>query len=138
MKRFKLSIIGIITGILAAGSALSLAGPLEKTDYWTFTALVQEWSGSSRYMQIDDIEIGTIDAIWLDNGKYDKSGRAVLTRGNAAYIKEGIPVTVELKANASNGLWIAHRIIVYKGEGIEKALKLLPKLQRQAYESGSN
>ena len=138
MKPGKLFIIGMIIGILAAGSPLSMAGQAEKADYWTFTALVQEWSGSSRYMQIDDIEIGTINSILLDKGTYNKSGNAILTRANAAYIKEGIPITVEMKGQSKDGLWITHRVIVYKGKGIKKALKLLSKRQRQAYKSGLN
>lgn len=138
MKLDKLFISGIIIGILAAGSPLSMAGQAEKTDYWTFTALVQEWSGSSRYMQIDDIGIGTINAIFLDAGNYDESGNAILTRTGTANIQEGIPVTVEIKTQGKNGIWIAHRVIVYKGKGIKKALKLLPKRQRQVYESGLN
>ncbi|MCG8550278.1 MAG: hypothetical protein MI799_07745 [Desulfobacterales bacterium] len=138
MKPDRLFIIGMIIGTLAIGSTLSMAGQDERPDYWTFTALVQEWSGSSRYMQIDDIGIGTINAIFLDKGIYDKSGNAILARTGTASIKEGIPVTVEMKAQGRNGLWIAHRIIVYKGKGIKKALKLLPKRQRQAYKSGLN
>lgn len=138
MKPGKLFIIGMIIGAIAAGSPLSMAGQAEETDYWTFTALVQEWSGSSRYMQIDDIQIGTINTILLDKGTYDKSGDAILTRTNAGYIKEGVPVTVEMKAKASDGLWIAHRVIVYKGKGIKKALKFLSRRQRQAYRSGLN
>ena len=138
MKPGKLFIIGMIIGTLAAGSTLSMAGQMENTDYWTFTALVQEWSGSSRYMQIDDITIGTINAIFLDKGNYDKSGNAILTRTGTVNIKEGIPVTVEMKTQGKDGLWTAHRVIVYKGKGIRKALKLLSKRQRQAYESGLN
>ncbi|NDY71792.1 hypothetical protein DO021_01405 [Desulfobacter hydrogenophilus] len=138
MKPGKLFIIGMIIGILAAGSPLSMAGQAEKTDYWTFTALVQEWSASSRYMQIDDIGIGTINAIFLDTGNYDKSGNAILTRTGTANIKEGIPVTVEMKTQGKDGLWITHRVIVYKGKGIKKALNLLPKRQRQMYKSSLN
>jgi len=138
MKPFKLFIIAMIMGSIAPGSHLTMAGQGETPDYWTFTALVREWSGSSRYMQVDDIEIGAIHAIFVDKGTSDKSGNAVLTRGGTTYIKEGIPVTVEIKARGRDGRWIAHRVIVYKGKGIKKALELLPKRQRQAYTSGLN
>lgn len=138
MKPGKLFIIGMIILTLAAVSTLGMAGQDKKTDYWTFTALVQEWSASSRYMQIEDIGIGTINAIFIDSGNYDESGNAILTRTGTANIQEGIPVTVEIKTQGKNGIWIAHRVIVYKGKGIKKALKLLPKRQRQVYESGLN
>ncbi|PIE62828.1 MAG: hypothetical protein CSA25_03345 [Desulfobacter postgatei] len=138
MKPGKLFIIGMIIGTLAAGSSSGMAGQTENDDYWTFTALVQEWSPSNRHMQIDDIGIGAINAIFLDTGNYDESGNAILTRTGTTKIKEGIPVTVEMKTQGKDGLWIAHKVIVYKGKGIKKALKLLPKRQRQAYKSGLN
>ncbi|PIE60926.1 MAG: hypothetical protein CSA29_05990 [Desulfobacterales bacterium] len=136
MKLRKIVSINIIMGILAAGSVLCMARQAKATDYWTFTALVQEWVPANRYLQVDDIEIGEIKGIFLDRGQYDAYGKAILTRSDITNIKEGIPVTVEMKKQGSDGRWIAHRVIVYKGKmGIKKALKRLSNIQRTSYKA---
>ena len=133
MKICKSALWGIISGMLLAGfvSFVSAEEPLaDKNDYWTFTSIVQEWTASDRLMVIEDKQV-TVNAVWMDKGTYDKEGKAVLRRAGTSYIKEGSPVTVEIKAKRNDGILVANRIIVYRGKGVKKVQALLPQAQTQ-------
>jgi hypothetical protein len=123
MKPYKIIIATLVIGLLS----LSGVSSAEETapDYVQFTGIVSEWTSYGQTIQVDDHTITEIRSVWLDNG-----GKEML-EVNTGYIKLGAPVRVVLEKQDTNGFWIAHKIIVFEGKGLEAAIKHIPPYKRE-------
>ncbi len=122
MKLYKLISIALVLGLLLLAGA-SYAEEM-KPDYKQFVDIVYEWSPYGDMIQVGDYTISEIRSVWLDNGGKD------MLKVTTGYIKQGAPVRAVVINQDANGSWIADKIIVFAGEGLEKALKHLPLSKR--------
>ena len=124
MKPVKLCLIILISGILYSG--LSFADETE-IDYRQFIDIVYEWTPYGKSIQIGDYTISKFDSVWLDNGGTQ------LIKANTSYIKTGGLARVLLINQNDDGFWIAHKIIVFSGEGLKKAINQISIAKRKEY-----
>ena len=124
MKPVKLCSIILIIGFLYSG--LCFADDTE-TDYKEFIDIVYEWTPYGNMIQIGDYTISKFDSVWLDNGGTQ------LVKANTSYIKNGDLARALLINQDDNGFWIAHKIIVFSGEGLKKAINQISIAKRKEY-----
>ncbi|WDP90959.1 MAG: hypothetical protein HUN04_15155 [Desulfobacter sp.] len=123
-----------VLGLLLAGPAL---GEETGDEYQTFVDIVSEVDDNGTMIQLGDFTITKIKSLWLDEGQRDGQGNPVLFRVPRRYIKVGQPARVFLEQKDENGFWIAHRLIVFSGKGLEEAITMLPSHKRRELKEGS-
>ncbi len=109
--------------LLLPGMAFSEEAP----DYRELTGIVFEWTPNGDMIQIENLTISGIKSVWLDEGKGDEG----LIRVNKSYIKEGKLARALLLDKDRNGLWIAEKIIVFSGKGLDDVMKRLTRKQKR-------
>ncbi|WP_020587597.1 hypothetical protein [Desulfobacter curvatus] len=96
-----------------------------QSDYREFTDIIYEWKPGGTIIQVGNQTISRINSVWLDRGG------ETLEQVNKSYLKVGKPARVILLGKDKDGFWKAHKIVVFSGKGMEKAMKLLPKIRRK-------
>ena len=97
----------------------------QEPDYREFTDLIYEWIPGGTVIQVGNQTISRINSVWLDRG-----GKT-LEKANNSYLKVGKPARVILLGKDKDGFWEAHKIVVFSGEGMKKAINLLPEINRK-------
>lgn len=97
----------------------------QEPDYREFTDIIYEWIPGGSVIQVGNQTISRINSVWLDRGS------ETLERANKSYLEVGKPARVILLGKDGDGFWKAHKIVVFSGKGMEKAMKLLPKIKRK-------
>ena len=87
--------------------------------------LVYEWSLEGEAIQVGDYMISEFDSVWTDTG----DGELIMVGRSA--IKLGGLVKTLLIGKDENGFWIADRVIVLVGDGVDSAIEALPEAKRQ-------
>lgn len=123
MTPYKKIILTLVIGLLSL-SGVSHAEEMEP-DYIQFIDIVYEWTPYGETIQVGDHTISEIRSVWLDNGGKD------MLEVDTDYIKLGAPVRAVLINQDANRFWIADKIIVFAGKGLEAAIKHLPLSKRQ-------
>lgn len=99
--------------------------PGQEPDYREFTDIIYEWTPGGTVVQVGNQTISKFNSVWLDRG-----GKT-LEKANKSYLKVGKPARVILLGKDKNGFWKAHKIVVFSGKGMKKAMNLLPKSRRK-------
>lgn len=124
MKAYKLIIFMLILGILL--SNFSFAD--EKAhDYREFVDIVYEWTPYGNMIQVGDYTISDIRSVWLDKG--DKN----IVQVSTSHINQGGLARVFLINKDENGFWVADKIIVFSGKGLDDAIKALPLIKKKEF-----
>lgn len=97
----------------------------QEPDYREFTDIIYEWTPGRTVIQVGNQTISRFNSVWLDRG-----GKT-LEKANKSYLKVGKPARVILLGKDKDGFWKAHRIVVFSGKGMKKAMRLLPKIRRK-------
>jgi len=105
----------------------------DEPDYKQFTDIVYEWTSGGKMIQIGDSTISRIKSVWLDKGDRDDQGNPILVRAGKYNIRVGRLATPLMLKQDQNGYWVAEKLILYSGKGVEKALKLISSSTRKAY-----
>lgn|GEM_PF-4634671 len=113
--------------LFALAVLISIPGPLlaqgEGYDYKTLVDIVYEASPQGHLMvQLGShYTISQVNTLLLYGGENDDHGKPVLHRVPRRYLKIGKPAKAFLKEQDENGFWIADRLIVFSGAGLEWA-----------------
>lgn len=104
----------------------------QEPDYREFTDIIYEWIPGGTVIQVGNQTISRINSIWLDRG-----GKT-LEKANKSYLKIGKPARVILLGKDKDDFWKAHKIVVFSGKGMKKAMSLLPKIRRKELSNRSD
>ena len=110
----------VILVLLAFGDSFA-----DDFQYVEVIDLVYEWSPGGEAIQVGDYMISEFDSVWSDTGDGD-----IVMVGRSA-IKLGGLVKTLLTGKDENGFWIADRVIVLAGDGVDAAMEALPEAKRQ-------
>lgn len=97
----------------------------QEPDYREFTDIIYEWTPGGTVIQVGNQTISRFNSVWLDRGE------KTLEKVSQSYLKVGKPARVILLGKDKDGFWEAHKIVVFSGKGVEKAMSLLPKIRRK-------
>ena len=123
VQKIKIVIATLVIGLLSL-TGVSYA---EETapDYIQFIDIVNEWAPYGQTIQVGDHIISEIRSVWLDNGVKD------MIEVNTGYIELGMPVRAVLIEQDADGFWVADKIIVFEGKGLDAAMEYLPLNKRR-------
>ena len=122
MKAYKLIIFMSILGLLF--SSFSSADE-NLPDYKEFIDIVYEWTPNGSMIQVGDYTISDIKSVWLDNGNEN------IVNVSTSYINQGELAKAVLITQDDNGFWIADKIIVFSGKGLDTVIKTLPLIKKK-------
>jgi len=97
----------------------------QEPDYREFTDIIYEWTPGRSVIQVGNQTISRFNSVWIDRGG------ETLEKVNKSYLKVGKPARVILLEKDNDGFWKAHKIILFSGKGMKKAMNLLPKIRRK-------
>lgn len=124
MKPYKIIIFLFVLGFFF--TSFSLANEKEP-DYKSFIDIVYEWTPYGNMIQVGDYTISYINSVWLDDGGKD------LIPVSKARIHVGDPVKAVVISQEDNGYWIADKIIVFSGKGLDDALKNISAIKKEEF-----
>ncbi len=93
--------------------------------YTEVVDLVYEWSPQGNAIQVGDYMISDLGSVWSDTG----DGNVVMVGKSA--INQGGLVKALLIDKDENGFWLADRIIVFSGKGVDSAMKGLAETKKE-------
>lgn len=129
----KIKNIVIFTIISLVLPGITIAQEQTEPDYYQFTDIIYEWSTGGSMIQVGDQTISRIKSVWIDRGDVDDQGKSILYRSSSFYIKLGSIATPMMLEKDRDGNWIAEKLIIYSGKGLEAIVKQLPLAKQKEF-----
>ena len=128
--------------ILALAAALIFpclsAGDTIEPDYKQYTDVVVEWTPNGSMIQVGDFLISKIKSVLLYQGQKDLQGKRTYVTISKSQIRVGRLATPMMLDQDQDGNWIAEKLILYSGTGLEEELERLPNDVKQSFLSFQN